>query len=83
MTVSWGHSRRAAYLIQPARGDKWRQCSLLAGIAIGKARENEGWDSCDDGRARFTPHTAFTLPNTPATVRPRESIEVLTLVVWD
>ena len=43
----------------------------------------KGWDSCDDGRARFTPHTAFTLPNTPATVRPRESIEVLTLVVWD
>ena len=43
----------------------------------------KGWDSRDDGRARFTPHTAFTLPDTPAAARPRESIEVRTLVVWD
>jgi hypothetical protein len=43
----------------------------------------KGWDSCDDGRARFTPHTAFTLPDTPAAAGPRESIEVRTLVVWD
>lgn len=30
--------------------------------------------------ARFTPHTAFTDPTAPANPRPRESIEVRTLV---
>ena len=33
-----------------------------------------------DGRARLTPHTAFTDPNTPDNARPRESIEVRALV---
>lgn len=33
-----------------------------------------------DGRARLTPHTAFTDPNTPDNVKPRESIEVRALV---
>lgn len=41
----------------------------------------KGWDSLDDGRARFTPHSAFDLPNTPAKAPPRESIEVRTYVV--
>ncbi|MDH3231998.1 MAG: methyltransferase [Alphaproteobacteria bacterium] len=41
----------------------------------------KGWDSLDDGRARFTPHGAFQLPDTPASAPPRESIEIRTLVV--
>jgi hypothetical protein len=41
----------------------------------------KGWDSLDDGRARFTPHGAFDLPDTPKDAAPRESIEVRTLVV--
>jgi len=41
----------------------------------------KGWDSQDDGRARFTPHGAFDLPATPAEAPPRESIEVRTLAV--
>ena len=41
----------------------------------------KGWDSLDDGRAQFTPHSAFELPDTPETAAPRESIEVRTLVV--
>jgi hypothetical protein len=41
----------------------------------------KGWDSLDDGRARFTPHGAFDLPDTPESAPPRESIEVRTLVV--
>ncbi len=41
----------------------------------------KGWDSLADGRARFTPHGAFELPDTPETAAPRESIEVRTLVV--
>ncbi len=41
----------------------------------------KGWDSLDDGRARFTPHTAFELPGQSRTAAPRESIEIRTLVV--
>ena len=41
----------------------------------------KGYDSLTDGRARFTPHGAFDLPDTPADAPPRESIEVRTLVV--
>jgi hypothetical protein len=41
----------------------------------------KGWDSLEDGRARFTPHGAFDLPDTPEDAAPRESIEVRTLVV--
>lgn len=38
------------------------------------------FDSETDGRARFAPHTAFELPNTPAGTPPRESIEVRALL---
>ncbi len=41
----------------------------------------KGWDSVDDGRARFTPHGAFHLPETRENAPVRESIEVRTLVV--
>ncbi len=43
----------------------------------------KGWDSLEDGRARFTPHSAFSLPETRHDAPPRESIEVRTLVVID
>jgi hypothetical protein len=38
------------------------------------------FDSATDGRARFTPHSAFTDPTTPSDARPRESIELRALV---
>jgi len=41
----------------------------------------KGWDSLDDGRARFTPHGAFHTPETRKNAPARESIEVRTLVV--
>jgi len=41
----------------------------------------KGWDSLDDGRARFTPHSAFSLPQQRADAPPRESIEVRTFAV--
>lgn len=34
------------------------------------------YDSADDGRTRFGPHTAFVDPTTPANTPPRESIEI-------
>ncbi|MGI9423701.1 MAG: CmcJ/NvfI family oxidoreductase [Hyphomicrobiaceae bacterium] len=41
----------------------------------------KGWDSLDDGRARFTPHGAFQLPNTHEHAPARESIEARALVI--
>ncbi len=43
----------------------------------------KGWDSLDDGRARFTPHGAFRLPGQGASGRPRESIEVRTYLLFE
>ena len=43
----------------------------------------KGWDSLDDGRARFTPHGAFNSPETREDAPARESIEVRTFVVVD
>jgi hypothetical protein len=40
------------------------------------------YESLRDGRARFTAHTAFEDPNTPADARPRESIEIRTLAFF-
>ena len=35
----------------------------------------KSYDSAEDGRARFTPHTAIADPNTPDNAPPRQSIE--------
>jgi hypothetical protein len=40
------------------------------------------YDSKDDGRARFTAHTAFEDPTSPPEAAPRESIEVRALVFF-
>jgi hypothetical protein len=40
------------------------------------------YDSAEDGRARFVPHSAFVDPTTPAGAAPRESIELRTLVFY-
>lgn len=41
----------------------------------------KGWDSVNDGRAQFTPHSAFALPDQDDDTPARESIEVRTFVV--
>ena len=43
----------------------------------------KGWDSLDDGRARFTPHGAFQLPEQNPLTPPRESIEVRTYLIFE
>jgi hypothetical protein len=40
------------------------------------------YDSAKDGRARFTPHTSFDDPSTPAGAAPRQSIEARTLAFF-
>ena len=46
---------------------------------MGEAILIKCYDSAQD-KARFTAHTAFEDPTTPADVLPRESIELRTLV---
>ncbi|MCC5812506.1 MAG: hypothetical protein JJU06_19250 [Ectothiorhodospiraceae bacterium] len=43
----------------------------------------KGYDSRRNGRARFTPHTAFDHPATAADAPPRESIELRTLAFFE
>jgi hypothetical protein len=40
------------------------------------------YDSLNDGRARFTAHTSFDDPSTPANAEPRQSIEMRALVFY-
>ncbi len=40
------------------------------------------FDSLKDGRARFTPHTSFNDPSTPAGAPPRQSIEARALAFF-
>ena len=40
------------------------------------------YDSAEDGRARFTAHSAFRDPTSPSDAAPRESIEVRTLAFF-
>ena len=42
----------------------------------------KSYDSMDDGRARFTPRTAYIDPSTPAGAPPRESIETCALAFF-
>ena len=41
----------------------------------------KGWDTLNDGRAKYTPHGAFDDPNTKPDAPPRESIEIRTMVI--
>jgi hypothetical protein len=41
------------------------------------------FDSADDGRARFVPHSAFVDPTAPPDAMPRESIELRTLLFYE
>lgn len=43
----------------------------------------KGFDSREDGRARWALHTAFNDPTSPADAAPRQSIEVRAAVLFD
>lgn len=43
----------------------------------------KGYDSVEDGTARFSPHTAFELPRAAGAVPPRKSIEIRTMAFFD
>lgn len=66
------------YNLAYAPGQRWYYAPLMM---PDEALLIKGWDSVDDGRARFTPHGAFQLPRSRTGTPPRESIEVRTLVI--
>jgi hypothetical protein len=70
---------RVGEIYQVAHGarQRWYYASEMARDEVLLIK---GWDSVDDGRAHFTPHGAFDLPNS-AGAPPRESIEIRTFVV--
>ena len=43
----------------------------------------KGWDSLDDGRAKFTPHSAFPMPEQDPDAPARESIETRTYLIFE
>lgn len=63
------------YSVRHAEGQRW---FYFPGMTASQAILIKGYDSAEDGRARFTPHSAFVDPNTPASPAPRRSIEVRT-----
>ena len=65
------------YLLAHAPTQRWYYAPEMT---PGEVLLIKGWDSIDDGRARFTPHGAFAFAQTPD-APPRESIEVRALVV--
>ncbi len=63
------------YSVRHAEGHRW---FYFPNMTKSEAILIKGYDSADDGRARFTPHSAFVDPNTPDSPAPRRSIEVRT-----
>jgi hypothetical protein len=68
------------YVVNPNPQHRWYFCPEMARdeIMIFKC-----YDSQLDGRARFTPHSAFSVPEPPVGAPPRESIEIRALVAFE
>jgi hypothetical protein len=66
--VAWGPGQRWYWVPQMTRDE----ITLI-----------KGWDSVDDGRARFTPHGAFALPHQDPQAPPRESIEARAYLIFE
>ncbi len=65
------------YQLAQGEGHRWFYASDMTPDEVILIK---GWDSLDDGRARFAPHGAFHLEGSEGAA-PRESIEVRTLVI--
>lgn len=63
------------YSVIHREGQRW---FYFPEMTMSEAIMIKGFDSLKDGRARFTPHSAFEDPNTPKGAAPRRSIEVRT-----
>ena len=68
------------YEVAAGEGHRW---AFFPRMQPSEALLIKGYDSATDGRARFTPHTAFDDAATPADAPPRRSIEIRSLVFFD
>jgi hypothetical protein len=73
------HRVGQTYRLRHNPGHRW---FYFPEMRRGEAIVFKVYDSEKDGRARFTPHTAFDDPSTPAAAPPRQSIEVRTLAFF-
>ena len=69
--------RGEVYSVRYSAGQRWH---MLSRMMPDEVLLLKCYDSLDDGRARFAPHTAFVDPTAPADAPPRQSIEVRALV---
>lgn len=69
--------------IQSLRFDEGHRWLYFSQMEPDEAMLLKCYDSATDGRARFTAHSAFADPQTPADAPARESIEVRTLAFFD
>lgn len=74
------HRRGEIYGVAYNPGQRW---FFVPDLAPNETILIKCWDSDETGRARFTPHTAFDDPTTPAGAPPRESIEFRTIAFFD
>ena len=68
------------YMLAHAPEQRW---CWVSGMTRDETLLLKGWDSLDDGRARFTPHGSFHLPDQDPDAPPRESIETRVYLVFD
>ncbi len=68
------------YMLAHSPGQRW---CWIPGMTPDETLFLKGWDSLDDGRARFTPHGSFRLPDREPGAPPRESIETRAFLVFD
>ena len=68
------------YQLAHAPGQRWYWAPEMARDEVLLIK---GWDSLDDGRARFTPHGAFQFPDQDPNMPARESIEVRCYLVHE
>ncbi|MEM7467271.1 MAG: CmcJ/NvfI family oxidoreductase [Pseudomonadota bacterium] len=69
--------------IYSIRSNPSHQWVYLSNMTIDEVIFIKCYDSAEDGRARFTPHTAVDLPNRATDTPLRESIEVRTVAFFD
>lgn len=68
------------YHLRHERGQRWYYAPRMTTDEVLLIK---GWDSRAGGPARFTPHASFSLPDTPASAPPRESIEVRAFAILE
>jgi hypothetical protein len=68
------------YHVSHSSGQRW---TYFPNMSTQEAILIKGYDSDTSGRARFTPHTAFTDPSTPDGLDMRHSIEVRAFLRFD